>query len=195
MNENKVIIACSVFKTELEYLKASGKINIPIIYLDSMLHMYPAKLQQLLDVKIKENNSYKIILVFGDCHARMVDYENNKNMVRTQGINCCEIILGSEKYKKIRKEGAFFLLPEWAERWKEVFVEYMGFKNSKSASRFMNDMHKKVVYIDTGYKETDNPLLKEISEFVGLPLEIYKSSVFELEDTINNLININESGS
>ncbi len=188
MPTNLVIIACSIFKYELEHLKSKGKINIPIIYLNSMLHMYPKELQELLDMKIEEFNKFKIILVFGDCHARMVDYEKNTNITRTPGINCCEIFLGSEKYKKVRREGAFILLPEWADRWKEAFIEYMGFKTSKPAREFMNDMHKKLVYVDTGFQETNNEQLKEISEFLGLPIEIYKTSIGELENTIVQLM-------
>lgn len=188
MNNNTVIIACSIFKTELEHLKEIGKINIPIVYLNSMLHMEPQKLKVLLDEKIKENNHLKIILAFGDCHARMIDYEENKNIVRTPGINCCEIFLGTPEYRELRKQGSFILLPEWAERWKEVFQEYMGFKNSKSTAEFMNEMHKKLVYVDTGYKTMNNNILKEISEFTGLPLEIHKSSIVELEKTITKLM-------
>lgn len=188
MPSNIIIIACSIFKSELEHLKNSGAIDVPIVYLNSMLHMYPQQLKEDLDSKIKENSHLKIVLVFGDCHARMVDYEQNKNIVRTEGINCCEIFLGSSDYRKIRHEGAFILLPEWAERWKEVFVDYMGFKNSKSTKQFMTDMHKKLIYVDTGYVQINQPLLEEIAEYVGLPLEIYRSSIFELEKQLVELI-------
>ena len=102
METNIIIIACSIFKTELEHLKKDKKINSPIIYLNSMLHMYPKQLQEILDEKIQENSHLKIVLVFGDCHARMIDYGENKNIVRTPGINCCEIFLGSDNYKKVR---------------------------------------------------------------------------------------------
>jgi hypothetical protein len=173
----------------LEQLQKEGKIDVPIIYLNSMLHMYPQELQKLLDAKIEEFKNFRIILMFGDCHARMVDYEQNKNIVRTPGINCCEIILGSEKYRKLRKDGAFILLPEWADRWKEVFIDYMGFKTSKAVKPFMKEMHKKLVYVDTGLHKTNNSLFNEISDFIGLPLEIYNSSVDELEKVLDRLIN------
>lgn len=188
MPSNIIIIACSIFKSELEHLKNSGAIDVPIVYLNSMLHMYPQQLKEDLDSKIKENSHLKIVLVFGDCHARMVDYAQNKNIVRTEGINCCEIFLGSSDYRKIRHEGAFILLPEWAERWKEVFVDYMGFKNSKSTKQFMTDMHKKLIYVDTGYTKINKPLLEEIAEYVGLPLEIHTSSIVELEKKLIKLI-------
>lgn len=188
MSENLVIIACSIFRYELEHLQQQGKLDVPVVYLNSMLHMYPKELQTLLDAKIEEHKNFRIILMYGDCHARMVDYENNPNIVRTPGINCCEIMLGSEKYRKLRRDGAFILLPEWADRWKEAFIDYMGFKNSKSIKPFMGEMHKKLVYIDTGFQKKEHTLFDEISDFLGLPLEIYNSSIDELEEVINCLI-------
>ncbi len=188
MQQNLVIIACSIFRYELEHLVKEGKIKVPIVYLNSMLHMQPKQLQTLLDAKIEEYKNFRIILMYGDCHARMVDYEENTNIIRTPGINCCEIILGTQNYKKIRNEGAFILLPEWADRWKEAFIDYMGFNTSKAIKPFMAEMHKKITYIDTGFQENNNPLFNEISDYLGLPLEIYSSSVDELEKVIKSLI-------
>lgn len=188
MQQNLVIIACSIFRYELEHLVNEGKIKIPIVYLNSILHMHPKQLQILLDAKIEEYKNFRIILMYGDCHAQMLDYEKNTNIVRTPGINCCEILLGKQNYRSVRKEGAFIILPEWSERWKEVFVDSMGFKTSKAIKPFMAEMHKKVVYVDTGIVEKDNPLLNEISDYLGLPLEVYSSSIDELEKVINRLI-------
>ena len=188
MSTNTIIISCSIFKNEIEHLKTEGKINVPVVFVNSMLHLVPKELQETLDTKIKEYSSYKVVLVFGDCHARMIDYSNNKNIVRTPGINCCEIFLGSVDYKRIRKEGAFILMPEWADRWKEVFMDYMGFKKPKELNEFMTDMHKKLVYIDTGFQTRNNQLLNEIAEYTGLPLEIYQSSISNLEAVLVELI-------
>jgi len=188
MPQNLVIIACSIFKYELDHLKESGRLNVPVVYLNSMLHMKPKELQVLLDAKIEEYPNFRIILMFGDCHARMVDYEKNQNIVRSQGINCAEIFLGSEEYRKMRRDGAFILLPEWADRWKEAFIDDMGFKTSKMARPFMKEMHKKIVYVDTGFQIKDKALFDEISDFMGLPLEIYNASIDELEKVINQLI-------
>jgi hypothetical protein len=193
MTQNLVIIACSIFKYELEQLQKLGKINIPIVYLNSMLHLKPEELKELLDAKIESYKNYRIILMYGDCHARMIDYEKNTNILRTPGINCCEIFLGREVYRKLRKEGAFILLPEWADRWKEAFVDYMGFKTSKSVSPFMNEMHKKLVYIDTGLKKKNNVIFDEISDYLGLPIEIYPSSLEELEKVLTRLITESDS--
>ena len=64
----------------------------------------------------------------------------------------------------------------------------MGFKTSKAIKPFMTEMHKKIVYVDTGLVEKNHPLLNDISDFLGLPLEIYSSTTDELERVINRLI-------
>jgi hypothetical protein len=187
---SKIIVACSIFKKEIEYLKTIGKVNIPVLYLNSMLHMNPKLLNKILDEKLESNSKKEIILIFGDCHSRMIDYEQNKNIVRTQGINCCEILIGTTEYKKIRKDGAFILLPEWASRWKEVFNDYLGFKTSDQLKPFMNDMHKKLVYIDTGLVQPDYVMLNQISEYVGLSYEIYNCDLSIFQETLTGLINL-----
>jgi hypothetical protein len=191
LGKQVVIISCGIFRRELEHLKALGSIVVPMVFLDSMLHMHPMKLQELLDKTIAEYPNHKIVLLYGDCHARMVDYQKNPDIVRSQGMNCCEIMLGTQKYHELRKAGAFIILPEWAERWRVAFVDYMGFTNSKSASLFMNEMHHKLVYIDTGFQTIANTVLNDMSEYLGLPLETYKSPINKLEKNLMKLLSEN----
>ena len=188
MPSNLIIISCSIFRYELESLQQKGKINVPVIYLNSMLHLYPEKLHLLLDAKIEQYKNSRIILLYGDCHPHMDTYEKNPNIRRTPGINCCEIILGNERYRKIRDEGAFILLPEWADRWKEAFVDYMGFKTSREIRPFMSEMHQKLVYLDTGLHKKDKVLFDEMSDFLGLSFEVCNCSIDELENVIERLI-------
>lgn len=189
MPTNVVIIACSIFRFELESLQRIGKLTVPIVYLNSMLHMRPNELQLQLDAKLEEYKDFKIILLYGDCHARMLDYEKNPHVLRTPGINCCEILLGTNEYRRLRKEGAFILLPEWTDRWKEVFIDYMGFKNAPLATSFMGEMHKKLVFVDTGMQKKNDRLFEEISKYLGLHLEVCTTSTEELEKTLTQIMN------
>ncbi|HET9569867.1 MAG TPA: DUF1638 domain-containing protein [Bacteroidales bacterium] len=188
MNRKLIIIACSIFRKELEFLQSRRNMDVPIVYLDSMLHMQPVLLRKKLDETLQAYRDFKIILLYGDCHARMLDYEKNPNILRSPGINCCEILLGSEKYRSLRKEGAFILLPEWINRWKEVFVDYMGFKNAQTAKSFMGEMHHKLVFVDTGLHDRESLPFDEISEFLGLPMEYCLKNTDELEKILDNMM-------
>lgn len=188
MEQKVIIIACSIFRKELDFLQDSGKIDVPIVYLNSMLHMQPVELKKVLDDTLNVYKDDRILLLYGDCHARMLDYEKNPNIIRSPGINCCEIVLGSEKFHALRKEGAFILLPEWIDRWEEVFVDYMGFNNAQTAQEFMNEMHSKLVFVDSGLQDRSRLPINEISNYLGLPVEYCLSSTDELEKTLNNLL-------
>jgi hypothetical protein len=68
------------------------------------------------------------------------------------------------------------------------FYRFHGIKTSKAIKPFMAEMHEKIVYVDNGLVEKNNPLLSEISDFLGLPLETYPSTTTELETVIKSLI-------
>ncbi len=186
-SKERVIISCSIFKKELEYILAKDNLDIKIEFVNSMLHMKPMALENAIDSKIEKLNEEDITIVLGECHNNTDKYKNIKNIHKIPGINCMEIVLGSENYKKFSREGAFFLLPEWVTRWKEVFNIELGL-NDKIAKPFMREMHKYLCYIDTGFYDVPVDQLNEISEYVGLPYVIFKTDLGNLENAIKRTI-------
>lgn len=185
-SDHKILgISCGIFKNEIENLIAEGRISFPVIFLDSLLHMRPESLHETLSLEVaKALTLYQnVILIYGDCHPYMSDFYDPKRVIRIEGLNCCEIILGREAYRQLRKEDAFFVIEEWAHRWKEVFIQEMGL-NEKIAPIFMGDMHRKIVYIDTGITEIPFEILEEMSLYFKLPFEILKVNLDVLCSTI-----------
>ncbi|HEY3401668.1 MAG TPA: DUF1638 domain-containing protein [Geothrix sp.] len=176
----KHCIACSIFKKEIEALQASGQLDLPVEYLNSMLHMVPAKLearlQESLGAARTQDPDQEVVMAFGDCCGHMEDFESEPGTSRTEGINCCEIILGRDAYRKLRREGAFFLMPEWALSWKKIFVGQLGLLGP-CAKAFMQEMHTKLIYLDTGILPVPHADLEEASDFLGLPMEILPVSL------------------
>lgn len=186
--DNITVIACSIFKKEIEKLQKDDKLKMPVIYLDSMLHMFPDKLHESVDALIKAESEAgrKILLIYGECSAFMNSYAFRHDVARVKGINCVEIFLGKEKYHALRKEGVFFLMPEWTLRWKEIFQNELGL-NAENAKSFMREMHTKIIYVDTSVIPVPYETLVEISDYSGLNHEIIKI-------TLDNFINsVNES--
>lgn len=173
-------IACSIFRKEIEALQASGQLDQPMEFLPSMLHMVPARLetrlQEALGAARSEVAEREVVLAYGDCCGHMETFEAEPGTARTEGINCCEIVLGRETYRRLRKEGAFFLMPEWALTWKQIFVGQLGLLGP-CAKTFMQEMHTRLIYLDTGLISVPHKALQEASEFLGLPLEILPVSL------------------
>jgi len=189
MDNDIICIACSIFKKDLEKIWEKKSFDFKIIYLDSMLHMNPAKLDELLNIQTEKFSDKNIILLYGDCHSKMLDLEKNKNIYRSPGINCCNILLENKRYKELRKQGGFILIDEWVMRWKEIFQNELGFKNTQNAQMFMQEMHTKLIYLDSGNIEIPTQTLTDISEYCGLPYFVEKTNQSVLEQTITDAIN------
>lgn len=184
-----VCIACSIFRFALGKLQKSEGFYLTVRYLPSMLHMKPEKLNSLLDNAIIEelDKGNKVILLYGDCHSHINKQENMPGVLRVHGINCPEILLAKEKFRALRKEGAFFLMPEWTKRWIEVFKEELGF-SGQTAKDFMREMHTKLIYLDIEGIPAPVEKLKEVSEFTGLPWEILPTSLAPLFNEIKDAV-------
>ncbi len=168
-----ICLACSVFREALEQLRNNGKFNLPTHYTDSMLHMHPEKLHLHIDTLIGPDSppGRHVLLVYGDCHAFMQQQEALPGVGRVSGSNCVEIFLGPARYHTLRKQKAFFLLPEWTYKWQKVFETELGL-TADIAPDFMQDMHDKIVYLDSGYVPVPSDHLKAISQYTGLKCEV-----------------------
>lgn len=183
MDEDGVIIVCSIFRDEITELISRGKIPWPVVRVNSMLHIYPSHLERRLNKELRMYSERNIMLLFGDCHPRM-EQQTSETIIRVQGINCCEIILGSERYRQLRSEGAFMMMPEWLDRWDEVFYRHLGLSDRGLATKFMNDFHTDITYIDTGLREVPVQKLDVVSQHTGLPWKIEKCSLEHLAEAI-----------
>lgn len=170
-------IACSIFKKEIEFLVQCNKLPDTFNFIDSELHMKPQELSKVLSQFVDPN----CLLCYGDCHSKINDHEN-----RIEGLNCIEVFLSKDRYRILRKQGAFFLLPEWTYKWERIFKELLGFNEQKLAAQFMNEMHTKFIYINTGVIEIPISILNDISLYFSLPVEVIDIDLIYLEDAIKN---------
>jgi rRNA pseudouridine-1189 N-methylase Emg1 (Nep1/Mra1 family) len=192
MNKPRILyLACSVFKNELERLIKDNRLQgYPLEFLDSKLHLHPdqmyQKLQEIITEKLKEYNG--IVLIYGECHAFMNELLKDTRLARPEGINCVELFIGKAERKRLLHRGAFFLLPEWSIRWREIFNHFMNM-NNELTKLIMQNEHKTLIYLDTGCICIPEKQLKECAEYFSLPIEIVKISLDEFAGAINNATN------
>jgi len=166
-------IACSIFRNEIDALGKLNRLDIPFLFIDSMLHIYPEKLNSLLDDMIKNEllKGKKVILIYGDCSPHMKDFESRDSVERVRGMNCCEILMGMEHYRHLRKKGVFFLMAEWISRWDEIFQYHLGLKEN-ICKMFMKDMHSGLIYLDTGFNKVPEDMIYSLKDYTGLPFNV-----------------------
>jgi len=183
------IICCSIFKAELNALSASHWPRHTIHVVDSILHMRPQKLSEKLValVEKEQRSRKKILLIYGDCCSVITSLEARPGVVRTRGHNCCYLLLGLDRYRQLSHEGAFFILPEWIHRWQEVFRDELGLDH-EHAVLFMGEMHRKLVYLDTGVIPVPLDLLRDCATYCGLPFEVLPTPLDTFREAIETAL-------
>lgn len=178
------IICCSVLHRELEAFALQQYPDAELVFLDSMLHMHPEKLRLTIDAALAARPNRDCLLVYGDCHAHMQETSRRPCCVRTNAVNCGELLLGREPYRFFRKQGVFLFLPEWTERWKEVFINELGFSDQSLAREFMRESQRRLVYLDTGLIPVPKIALEEIADYFGMPVDVLAVSLNVLHQNV-----------
>lgn len=190
-----VLIGCSVFEAEIQALGAANWPGIELRLITSMLHMEPGRLEGLLREAVDEAlaQGHRVVLLYGDCCPRMADIEAMPGVARTQGANCCQLLMGRETWRRLSREGAFFLPLEWLRRWREVFELGLGLHGAE-ASTVMGVTNQKLVYLDSGLVPPPVALLEACAEFCGLPIATLAVSLEPLRISIQEALDRLQAG-
>lgn len=181
MTETTLLLACGVFREEFSRLPEDLRAAFEPRFFDSMLHMRPDALDRLLAETLPPPPRRAVIL-YGDCSPHMREYGARIGTARVEGVNCIEISLGSERYRKLRASGAFFFMPEWTKRWERVFKEELGLGDRQLARDFMGENATGLVFVDTGGTAAEpSETLEAAAEYVGLPVRIERTGTGPLE--------------
>lgn len=181
MKTQPVWLACGVLRLELENLLAGGKIDGRILFLDSMLHMVPETLNSELEIELSkaDTNAERIVLVYGDCSAHMLDLSDKYRCSRVDALNCVQMLTGKIRYRELMRSQSFMLLPEWALRWKEIMRTELGL-TPEIARLLMGENRTEIVYIDTGLAPVPVEELSACGDYTGLPFRIEQTGTDKL---------------
>lgn len=187
-DERVTCLSCGVFRMEIEALVSRGKLDCDIVAIDSMLHMKPAKLEQEMGRIMEVDQNGRFLLLYGDCHPHMDEMQKRENATRVAGINCCEILLGRAAYRELQRKKVFIFLPEWTRRWREIFTRELGFGEPGMAQTFMKEHCRRLLYVDTGVMPVPGDVLREISGYFNMPVEVMRISLDTLLKGINDAL-------
>lgn len=187
-----ICICCGVLEKEIRRIFADEELDIELLVLSSDFHMKPAKLSGVMGDVLRSIDTKPVLAVYGDCHPEIKKMQTDGDILKLKGVNCVELLLGSELYHKYRKGGTFFFLPEWTLRWKDLFIDQLGFDDQKTAGDFFNDMHSRFIYIDTGIIPVPQKTLDEISHYLSISIEVIHINLDQLKKNI--LSTLEEAG-
>lgn len=182
------LLACGVFRREFYALAEFLQSSFDPVFIDSRLHLDPERLKLIIGHAITKQQGRPIVLAFGDCCPHMDKLEGTTHVARTVGLNCSQILLGSQRYRELQRERVFLLMPEWALRWECVLKEELGLATAELARDFMTHIMCRAAYIDTGVMPIPKEQLSLFSEYSGLPVTIETVGLERLEEALKKAL-------
>ena len=194
MTDDRVLLfGCGIFAREFMLLDPALRRRFEPSFLDSMLHMKPALLGERLGLALTaagpaSGGQRRRVILYGDCCPEMEAYSTAPGAIRTRCTNCVELALGARRFRELRREGAFFFMPEWLPRWEEVFERELGFGSIDRAAEFLRESASRLVYVDTGALPLPEAKLARLGERFGLPVRIEKAVGGALEEALRGAL-------
>lgn len=190
------LIACGAFKSVLNTLKLGKRYpNLQLTFLPSNLHVWPHKLKQYLarEVRTAQGKNERIICLYGECFPDIDDFCGRCGIIRMPGLYCYEMLLGSERFKKIMDEtaGTYFLERELIVNFDEYCVEPLELHDEEMRKSYFKH-YRRLLYVRQPSDPDLVPTAKELAKYLDLSLEIGDADYSHLEGKLTDII---EAGS
>jgi len=165
------IIACGVFKDEIE--KIADQLDFPfeVRYLEAGLHVDFDDLATALKAELESCKDHDgIIVAYGECHPKMAEILAPYRAALLKCQNCIDALITRKKVEEIASRGLYFYLsPGWVKSWRDMF-ERMNW--SREEARFQLAPFRGSIFLDTlGNAEEYEEGLVEFLDFTLCPYE------------------------
>ncbi|MFC1874346.1 DUF1638 domain-containing protein [Chloroflexota bacterium] len=190
--KTKRIIACAVFKSILEDLHLENRYpNLWLTYIPSKLHLHPQALKKRLWVEIvaAQKNSEMVICLYGGCFPGIDDLCQQHGVMKVPGHFCHEMILGSERFKRLVDEvaGTYFVEKDLILNFEEYCVRPLELRDEEMR-RCCFQRYRRLLYVRQASDPDLVPQAGKIAEFLGLSLGTSDADYSHLEKTLTELL-------
>lgn len=173
---NTVVIACQTIEDEVKAINNTLPDPFPIVWIESGLHNFPARLKERLQQEIdKISGVENILLMFGYCGNSIEGLvAAQARLVVPKVEDCISLLLGGNQIRQAlsRKTPAFYLTEGWLRYEKNICWEYekclekYGEARSLRIYRTMFAHYSTLNFIDTG-SYTIEPVMRRTAEFAS----------------------------
>jgi len=159
-----LLLACNTIREEICAVTEKLKAEIPMIFLEAGLHIFPEKLHQRLQAEIDgvEDAVSHILLGFVFCGNALVGLRSeNKTLVVPRVDDCITLLLGSiARRVEINRGGSYYVTRGWLDNRITIWDEYQrclkryGEQKTRIIMRGMIGHYRRLVLLDTGLPES-----------------------------------------
>ncbi|MBT8339101.1 MAG: DUF1638 domain-containing protein [Desulfatitalea sp.] len=185
MNKTIPIIACSVFKDAIAYLKDwMADRPFAFSYLPSHLHLKPADLKRQLMAAIRQSKRHAPCMgcLYGQCFADIDHQLTLAEVLRIPCGHCYEVLLGPQRYRQIVSDhpGTFFVEKELLLDFDTLCREPLALDDPEMRELFFLH-YRQVVYIRQPLDPDLTAPARHVADLLGLALRVEDADYEELK--------------
>jgi len=183
-----LLLGCGVLRREIRFLIEKNAWPLDTYFLDSALHCELDKLSASLTAALERHRGRDIIVFYGCCHPLMEQMLALAGASRTEGQNCADMLLGNARFSEELANGAFFLLEEWARRWRYIVTRSFGTANIEIVREIFQGDRKYLLCVRTPCSGDFAAEAERAGELVGLPIRWADTTLDNLEAVLQQAI-------
>ena len=189
MKEKLCIFICNSLVPEVSHLLQSG--DYPDVELKSFpinCSAKPLDDEGILKLVGNHTDQYdKIIVIVSTCfRIKKTVLSSYKNIEILQLEQCFEILFSLPSVYHFVKQGNYLVTNGWLHNYKEHVREW-GF-NPQTAKNYFGESVKKVLLLETGLPGDYQANLEALSDYMGLPYEVFPIGNSHLQKSLDALI-------
>ena len=171
MSSNGVagLVGCGILRKEVLYLAQKNRWALTPRFASSSLHVDYDKLEHALTGMLKDAPP-KTVVLYGTCHPLIDRFIAPRDARRVDAQNCIEMLLGKEAFTRELKNGAFFLLEEWALRWHHIVDGVFG-RSGDDTKEILHTAHDHFLCLRTPCSSDFSAAAQALSAELEMPLE------------------------
>ncbi len=185
--ELTLLIGCGILRAEILFLIEKNHWPLEAVFLPSSLHVDFEQLENSLRKALALHPGRRKVIFYGTCHPLMDSLIGTGAVVRTEGQNCIDMLLGRERFTRELATGAFFLLEDWAVHWEQVIHPVFG-SNQEAIRAIFTSEHRRLLAIRTPCSADFTAKAKKVAEITGLALEWIDVTLDKLEQCLRTAL-------
>jgi hypothetical protein len=187
------LLICGALGKEVKTIVDDHGWDIDIYGVPAMHHFYPKKIVEAVDRKLDELSAgyRQVVVVYGDCGTAgaLEPVLERHGAVRVRGPHCYEMFAGSDFERITDERPATFFLTDWLVRnFERAVVRGLGLDRYPELKPVYFQHYTDLLYLA---QFSDTRLVakaQEISDYLGLPLEVRHVGFGELETRLAELV-------
>ena len=187
------LLICGALGKEVKTIVDEHGWDVDIYGVPAMHHFYPKKIVEAVDRKLDELSAgyRRVVVVYGDCGTAgaLEPVLERHGAVRVRGPHCYEMFAGNDFEAITAERPATFFLTDWLVRnFERAVVRGLGLDRYPELKPVYFGNYTNLLYLA---QFSDTRLVskaEEISQYLGLPLEVRYVGFGELEARLAELV-------